>query len=173
VEAHDPPRRTRVRIAVAAAVAILVILAGGVAFHFRATSQPQATVQVPARYISGLTHGTQNDKYVFYALANKVPAWEAVAHAGIFICSENRPPLIPQVLVGPLSSIQSGTTVTLSTSNVKALGVDHLTVTVPAAIKGCTEVALKEMSATPGTLLLIDANADFPEKSRLVRVKLE
>lgn len=172
---HRGQRGTHVPIAIAAAIEIVLALVGGLAFHFRAGSQSEATVHIPARYVSGFTQGTQNGKYVFYALANKVPAWDSVAKTGIFICSTSRPPLIPQELLGPLSSIQtSGTSVTLSTSDVKAaLGVDHLIVTVPPAIDGCTTAALSEMKATPGTLLMVDANAKFAEQSQLIMVKLE
>jgi len=64
--------------------------------------------------------------------------------------------------------------VNLSTSNVKAaLGVNHLIVTVPPAIDGCTTAALSEMKTTPGTLPMVDASAKFAEQSQLVKVTLE
>ena len=91
-EVHRGPGGTRARIAITAAIAIAVVLVGGLAFHFRAGSQPEGTVHIPARYVNEFTHGTQNGKYVFYALANKVPAWDSVAKTGIFICS-TRPKL--------------------------------------------------------------------------------
>lgn len=132
-----------------------------------------ATVHVPAQYASVFAKGAQNGKYVYYALANKVPAWSSIAKTGIFICSTSRPSLIPQELLGELSSFASGTEVTLNTSDVKkSLGVNHLIVTVPAAINGCTGAALEEMKTNPGTILMVDASAKFAEQSQLVKVAL-
>jgi len=131
------------------------------------------TVHVPAQYASQFAKGADNGKYVYYALANKIPAWSAIAKTGLFICSTSRPSLIPQDLLGSLSSLPSGTLATLNGSDVKkSLGVDHLLVTVPAAINGCTEAALKEMKTNPGTILMVDASAKFAEQSQLANVTL-
>jgi len=112
---------------------------------------------------------------VFYALAGKVPDWNSVAQAGIFICSDSRPPLIPQKERGALDSggFQAGTVVTLNTQDITAvLGIKQLLVTVPAAVNGCTEVAVKQMLDTPGMLLMTDAKASFAEQAQLVKVLL-
>jgi hypothetical protein len=108
-------------------------------------------------------------------LKGHVPAWASVVKAGIFICSENRPPLIPKNERGYLDSggLPTGTEVTLNTAAVHALGVNKLLVTIPAVVKGCTTSALKKMSATPGMLLMTDTTASFAEKGQLVQVLLK
>ena len=134
------------------------------------------TIDIPDDLVAAFQSGAPNGEYVFYALADKVPDWKSVAGAGITICSESRPPLIPQKERGIIDSgsIASGTEVTLNTSDVTdVLGIKRLIVTVPAAVNGCTEEALKSMSDTPGMLLLTDAKASFPEKGQLVKVVLK
>lgn len=144
----------------------------------RATTAPEKKkkINIPKDLGPKFQRGAQNGKYVFYALAGNVPNWKSVAAAGIFICSENRPPLIPQKerQLIDAGGIASGTLVTLNTKDITDnLRIKQLIVTVPAAINGCTKVALQQMSHTPGMLLMIDANATFAEKGKLVEVLLK
>lgn len=143
------------------------------------------TIDVPDDHADEFARASDDGKHVFYALADDVPTWESVAQAGIFVCSEDRPPLIPQVAVANLDGggFQAGSLVTISGDSVmtqageqtleEVTGVSKLIVTVPAAVDGCTSVALEDMMAEPGMLLMTDADASFPEEDQLVRVALE
>lgn len=173
-----PARQSRKPIIAGIAVVglVLVIVAGALVVVVGGGQGSTATISVPSNYVAGFSSGAPESDYVFYALADKVPTWQAVADAGIFVCSVKRPPLIPQKERSMLDSgaLQAGTVVTLSTGDVSdSIGVKNLLVTVPAAVNGCTKVAVKQMADTPGMLLLTDAKATFTEQSQLVKVVLK
>lgn len=131
------------------------------------------TISVPSDFAAQFQDAADNGNYVFYALADAVPTWDSVAQAGIFICSESRPALIPQAELGQLGAYPAGMVVTLNTKDIAdLLGVQKLYVTIPAAVDGCTPVAMKQMQDTPGTLMMTDANASFPEQGQMVKVQL-
>lgn len=153
------------RTAVAGLIALLA-LSG-------CSSASTSTIDIPNELAGKYQQGAQNGKYVFYAPAGKIPNWNSVAKAGIFVCSQSRPPLIPEAERGSIDGggFPSGTVLSLTTSDITGgLGIAKLVVTVPAAVNGCTEVAWKQMSETPGMLLMVDANASFPEKDKLTAV---
>lgn len=156
---------------------VVVIIAGAlIVVGVGGSHTSEVTIAVPAEFAAGFQSGAPNGEYVFYALADKVPDWKSVAEAGIFICSVNRPPLIPQKERAMIDSggITAGTVVTLNTQDITGVvGIKELLVTVPAAVDGCTEVAVKQMSDTPGMLLMTDAKASFAEQSQLVKVLLK
>ena len=154
-------------VAVVAAGALVVVVGG---------SHSDPVIPVPANYAAAFQSGAPDGDYSFYALKDKVPDWNSVAAAGIFICSVTRPTLIPQTERGELDSgaFHAGTVMEFKTSDIaNSLGIKQLVVTVPAAVKGCTEVAVKRMSDTPGMLLLTDAKASFAEQAQVVKVLLK
>jgi len=169
-----PARKSRKPIiAGIAAIGLVVVI---VAAALVVVGGSTATISVPSNYVAAFSSGAPESDYVFYALADKVPTWQAVSDAGIFVCSVKRPPLIPQKERSMLDSgaLQAGTVVDLSTGDVSdSIGIKSLLVTVPAAVKWCTEVAVKQMADTPGMLLLTDAKATFAEQSQLVKVVLK
>jgi hypothetical protein len=142
-------------------------------------------VSAPDDFATEFARGSGDGQYVYYALADSNPDWDSIAQAGVYICSENRPPLIPEsgraalasgaflpntlVAIAGDSAIAEGSETTLRES----VGVERLVVSVPAALEGCTEVALEEMMREPGTLLMTDAGASFPEQEQLVQIVLE
>ena len=146
------------------------------------------TIDIPDDLVAVFQSGAANGEYVFYALADKVPDWKSVAEAGIFIASEDRPPLIPQKERELLDGVDAGefppgtqlmilddfALMTLDTEDVTdVLRIKRLIVTVPAAVEGATDVAQKYMLETPGMLLMTDAKASFPEENQLVKVLLK
>jgi len=169
------------RTSVCAVLALLAVASCGSASEPpiktpNATIEKSNVIERPNDLAAKFQSGAQDGKYVFYAPAGKVPDWKFVAAAGIYICSENRPPLIPQNERDMIDAggIPPGTEIVLKSKDVTVdLGIKQLIVTVPAAVKGCTEAALTQMSETPGMLLMIDANASFDEKDKLMRVLLK
>lgn len=162
------------RTSVCAVLALLAVASCGSASE--PPIEKSNVIESPNDLAAKFQSGAQDGKYVFYAPAGKVPDWKSVAAAGIFICSENRPPLIPQKERDMIDAggFPPGTELAMQYKDVTDdLGIKQLIVTVPAAVKGCTEVALTQMSETPGMLLMIDANASFDEKDKLMRVLLQ
>jgi zinc-ribbon domain len=171
------PNRKPIFVGLAVIGLVVVVIAGAlIVVGVGGSHTSEVTIAVPAEFAAGFQSGAPNGEYVFYALADKVPDWKSVAEAGIFICSVNRPPLIPQKERAMIDSggIMAGTVVTLNTQDITGVvGIKELLVTVPAAVNGCTEVAVKQMSDTPGMLLMTDAKASFAEQSQLVKVLLK
>jgi len=149
-------------------------------------SESSATmIDAPDDFAAEFARGSDDGAYVFYALADDIPDWDSIARAGVFICSEDRPPLIPQIVRDNLDAdgFPPGTQLQIAGDSVmaegseqtlaEAVGVSRLIVTVPAAVTGCTTVALEEMTAESGMLLMTDADASFPEEGQLANVVLE
>ena len=152
--------------------ALLVAGCGGL------TGAPEVTIDIPDDLVGAFQRGAPIDEYVFYALADRVPDWDSVAQAGIFICSEDRPPLIPEQARGAIDSggFQPGTVLTLSgdTEGIEnVLGIGRLVVTIPPAVEGCVDLALDDMMDTPGMLLMTNAGASFQGKDKLVEIVFE
>lgn len=172
-------------VAYAVAASLAVAACGSSDDDAADATTSDTTIDVPDDHADEFARGSDDGKHVFYALADDVPTWDSVAQAGIFVCSEDRPPLIPQVAVANLDGggFPEGSLVTISGDSVmtqageqtleEVTGVSRLIVTVPAAVDGCTSVALEDMMAEPGMLLMTDADASFPEEDQLVRVALE
>jgi len=155
---------------------LLMVSSVGCNAESSSAESSKVTIDVPDDLIAHYQRSAQSGEYVFYALADNAPAWESLVEAGIMICSDTRPPLIPQESRGMLDGggFQPGTLLTLAGEVIEGeLGIDRLLVTIPAVLSGCTDVALEKMAETPSMLLMVDSNVSFPGDDQLVEVVFE
>ena len=132
------------------------------------------TLDVPEEVKTELKSGAPEDKYVYYALTQASPeSWDAFKEKGLWICSKERPPLIPKNTASALDSggFPPGTLINLKWESMQeTLQFDKIKVTVGITYEGCIKGALKEIESSPGLILLTDRGADFQGKDRLVEI---
>ncbi len=136
----------------------------------------KVTIDVPDDLIARYQDSAQGGEYVFYAFADSAPSWDSVVEAGIFICSDARPLLIPQQFRAMLDGggFLPGTMLTLNGEVIEGeLGLDQLLVSVGVVLTGCTDAAIEKMTETPSMLLMVDSNVSFPGDDQLVEIVFE
>jgi hypothetical protein len=135
------------------------------------------TLDVPEEVEVELDSGAPGDEYVYYTLAASLPeSWEAFKEKGLWLCSEERPSLIPEDVAASLDGggFLPGTLLNLKWETMeKTLQFDTIIVTVGVTYEGCIKGALGEMESSPGLILLTDRGADFQGKDRMVEIVFE
>ena len=135
------------------------------------------TLDVPEEVEVELESGAPDDEYVYYALTASPPeSWETFKEKGLWLCSEERPPLIPEDVAASLDGggFLPGTLINLKWETMEeTLQFDTIIVTVGVTYEGCIKGALGEMENSPGLILLTDRGADFLGKDRMVEIVFE
>ena len=164
---------------------LLVILAFGLILTpvcvivgaYAGSTNEVITLDVPEEVKVELESGAPADKYVYYALAASPPeSWEAFKEKGLWLCSEERPPLIPKNVAAMLDGggFLPGSQINLKWETMEeTLQFDTITVTVGITYGGCIKGALGKMGNSPGLILLTDRGADFQGKDRMVEIVFE
>lgn len=135
------------------------------------------TLDIPEEVEVELESGAPDDEFVYYALAASPPeSWEAFKEKGLWLCSEEKPPLIPEDVAAMLDGggFLPGTLINLNWETMEeTLQFDTIIVTVGVTYEGCIKGALGEMENSPGLILLTDRGADFQGKDRMVEIVFE
>ena len=133
-------------------------------------------VDVPDDIKTQLETGAPKDKYTFYSLADSESlTWDKFKEQGLWICGE-LPPLIPKKYKSLINSggFLAGTALTISkdSDEMKSLGMD-VVVAVGIKLNGCVKGAIDKMKNSPGLILLVERNADFNDKDKLIEVSFK